>query len=293
MNTVIRLVIALFLMQSTLIAQNDINTYKYVVIPKQFDFQSEDDQYQLNSLTKFLFNKYGFTAFFEDEDLPLDLSQDRCTSLKVDLKKLKGFLITRLQFELLDCNNNIVSTSKVGETKVKQYDTAYNLALREAFETYQYIGYSYTPGPETVVSKSTPKTSEEVVTASKNLNQSTAAEAEIERLKQEVKTLKEASKNEIVVAPVSKPKQESEVKTKTVEKTEKAIDNSWYANPIDNGFQVLDGDKKAIMTLLYSGAPDVYIVKDSNAIVFKKDDYWVYSSNDGTSLKVNRIDLKF
>lgn len=47
------------------------------------------------------------------------------------------------------------------------------------------------------------------------------------------------------------------------------------------------------MTLLYSGASDVYIVKDENAIVFKKEGYWMYSSNDGSGIKVNRIDLKF
>ena len=38
-----------------------------MVISEQFEFQTEKDKYQLNSLTKFLFNKYGFHAFFNAE----------------------------------------------------------------------------------------------------------------------------------------------------------------------------------------------------------------------------------
>ena len=37
----------------TLIAQTSINDYKYVVVPKSYEFSQEQDQYQLNSLSKF------------------------------------------------------------------------------------------------------------------------------------------------------------------------------------------------------------------------------------------------
>ena len=148
MKRVFLLFMVIMASQTSAFAQSEVNEYKYIVIPKQYDFQRSDDQYQLNSLTKFLFNKYGFTAYFEDESLPLDVSQDRCLALKADLKKLKGFLITRLQFELIDCEGNVVSSSKIGETKIKQYDTAYNTALRQAFETYQNMNYSYQPKAE-------------------------------------------------------------------------------------------------------------------------------------------------
>ena len=281
MKRVFLLFMVIMASQTSAFAQSEVNEYKYIVIPKQYDFQRSDDQYQLNSLTKFLFNKYGFTAYFEDESLPLDVSQDRCLALKADLKKLKGFLITRLQFELIDCEGNVVSSSKIGETKIKQYDTAYNTALRQAFETYQNMNYSYQPKAEI---KTPVITNKEVAIKSIQKTES------IEQKKQEVK---EEIKDDVVKQQIETPQVKKTVPVETITEPVKEINNSWFANPIDNGFEVVDASKNKIMTLLYSGAPDVYIVKDENAIVFKKEGYWMYSSNDGSGIKVNRIDLKF
>ena len=41
-----------------------LSNYSFIVVPKKFDFQFSDDQYQLNSLLKFLFNKHGFHDYF-------------------------------------------------------------------------------------------------------------------------------------------------------------------------------------------------------------------------------------
>ncbi|MBO6606204.1 hypothetical protein [Psychroserpens sp.] len=286
MSKVIQFFLVLVLLQTSVFAQKNVNDYKYIVIPNQFDFQRSDDQYQLNSLTKFLFNKYGYQAYFEDEDLPVDVSQDRCLALKADLKKLKGFLITRLQFELKDCNGNIVSTSKVGETKVKQYDTAYNIALRQAFETYQNMNYTYEPKEDV----KTPVVAIEEVVEKPIVKQDT-----IEQKKElaEAEIQEEVAKKQIEIPEAKTPEVEKVVSTETIPQPVKISDKSWYATPIDNGFQVVDSSKNKVMTLLYSGASDVYIVKDENAIVFKKEGYWMYSSNDGSGIKVNRIDLKF
>lgn len=290
MKKLIQLIIALLLVQSNVMGQSNLNDFKYVLIPKQYDFQSSDDQYQLNSLTKFLFNKYGFEAYFENEDIPSDVSQDRCLALRADLNKLKGFLITRLQFELVDCNGNVVSTSKVGETKVKQYDTAYNIALRQAFETYQNINYSYQPKAKNNPVIETSNQEEDIVVTSTESTQKVN-----EEMKKEVL---EEVKSEVEAKPITTAESKaSEVQeTVTIQSTpepNKVEDKSWYASPIDNGYKVLDANKSIVMTLLYSGATDVYMVKDKNAIVFKKDGYWMYSSNDGNGIKVNRIDLKF
>lgn len=63
---------------SILFAQKSINSYKYILVPKQYEFQKSADQYQLNSLTKFLFERAGFTVLFTDESFPVDLSNNRC-----------------------------------------------------------------------------------------------------------------------------------------------------------------------------------------------------------------------
>ena len=77
-------------------AQSSLNDYKYVIVPKKYDFLKLYDQYQLNSLTKFLFNKNGFTSLIENENYPEDLVNNRCLSLKVDVEKLNSLLKTKL-----------------------------------------------------------------------------------------------------------------------------------------------------------------------------------------------------
>ena len=45
-------------------AQHSINDYKYVIVEKQFHFQSEPNKYNLNELTRFLLKKNGALNFF-------------------------------------------------------------------------------------------------------------------------------------------------------------------------------------------------------------------------------------
>src|SRR5690606_25059413 len=103
------------------------------------DFLKEKDQYQINSITKFLFNKYGYTAFMQDEDLPEDLRNNKCLGLTVDVVKENALLKTKLRIDLRDCNGTVIQSSKIGETREKEYAKAYNYALRDAFETFQYM----------------------------------------------------------------------------------------------------------------------------------------------------------
>ena len=66
-------ILTLTLFSFIVFAQKNINNYKYIIVPTTYSFLGEEDKYQLNSLTKFLFNKYGFKAFFQDEEFPNDL----------------------------------------------------------------------------------------------------------------------------------------------------------------------------------------------------------------------------
>ena len=55
------------LIVTSVFSQVNLNDYKYVIVPKKYDFLKEADQYQINSLSKFLFNKYGFQTLMEGE----------------------------------------------------------------------------------------------------------------------------------------------------------------------------------------------------------------------------------
>lgn len=137
--------ISLFLMLSfsVLFAQKNINSYKYILVPKQFEFQRSADQYQLNSLTKFLFEKSGFTVLFTDENFPADLASNSCLGLKAKVNNDSGMFSTKMNVELTDCYNQTVFSTKDGRSKEKDYKTAYHEALRMAFSDIENLKFAY------------------------------------------------------------------------------------------------------------------------------------------------------
>ena len=118
-----------------------LSAFDYVVVPERFDFQYERDQYQFNSLLKFLFNKHGFHAYFSDE-LP-DVS--RCDGLYADIQQVSGFVWTELSIRLLDCDGILFYQTKVGRSKLKDYAKAYSEAVRMAFESIEILGVRQGP----------------------------------------------------------------------------------------------------------------------------------------------------
>src|SRR5690606_635994 len=117
---------------------------KYINVPVKYEFLKEADQYQLNSLTRFLFNKEGFTVLPDKENYPEDYKQNRCLALRANLVNNSGMFNTKVVLELVDCNDKVVFTSKEGTSREKDFKTGYHEALREAFESFKSINYSYT-----------------------------------------------------------------------------------------------------------------------------------------------------
>jgi len=162
------IVIVLYFVTNTF-SQPNLNDYKYIIVPNSFDFLKSKDQYQLNSLTKFLFNKYGFTAIMEDEVFLQDLVDNGCLALRSDVEKLNGLFKTKLVVVLRNCKNEIVFTSEVGASREKDFKRAYNLSLRNAFKSFKKVNYSYSPNEGIVAER---------------IKINTAANQEIEKLKE-------------------------------------------------------------------------------------------------------------
>ncbi|WP_025743969.1 hypothetical protein [Aquimarina pacifica] len=131
----------LFISVFTSNAQGKINDYKYVIVPESYGFFEESDKYQLNSLTKFLFNKYGFSAYMQGEEFPKDFSG--CNALRANLIRQSGMFLTKLLVELKDCNDKVVFTSQEGKSREKEYKNAYHEALRDAFRSIKGLNYAY------------------------------------------------------------------------------------------------------------------------------------------------------
>tara|TARA_B100000767_G_scaffold173421_1_gene162267 strand:+ start:53 stop:901 length:849 start_codon:yes stop_codon:yes gene_type:complete len=111
-------------------SQKSLSDYSYVIVSEQFEFQQEKDKYQLNSLTKFLFNKYGFHAYF-DREVPLNVF--RCDGLWAEAEGTPGFIITKVQLVLRDCTGEVIYRTNYGKSKVKDYKKAYYESVRNAF----------------------------------------------------------------------------------------------------------------------------------------------------------------
>ncbi len=146
MNKSILSLLVILMVAKFSFSQNQLNGYKYIIVPKKYNFlKGDDDRYKLNSLTKYLFNKNGFTAFFQDEEYPEDLQLNMCIGLVVDIANNSKLFTTRLKIELKDCYNKIVYTSIEGKSREKAYEKAYQEALREAFVSFEVMNYKFDP----------------------------------------------------------------------------------------------------------------------------------------------------
>ncbi|AXT19202.1 hypothetical protein D7030_13735 [Flavobacteriaceae bacterium AU392] len=283
------LLLIVFFTISNSYSQSSLNDYKYVIVPQGYRFFKENNKYQLNDLTKFLFNKYNFTSFIENETFPKDLALDRCLALRADVLKESSVLKTKLKVELRNCNGIVVFTTEIGKTGEKDFKKGYNLALRDAFKSFENVNYKYVPNNERITDKFT--------TVKAN-----AEAEEIKRLEEEVKALKEEKKRQAVTFENQKVKESkvSEVIKKeesipaVSSKPEEVIDNTvLYAQKITNGFQLVDSTPKVVMILLETPRKDTFIVKDVNATVYKEDGFWYISKNENNTVTTKKINIKF
>lgn len=296
MKTKYILLIIVFVTVSNVFSQNSLNDYKYVIVPEAYSFLKKPNKYQINDLTVFLLKKNGFEALKADDEFPEDLTKNGCLGLRTDVIKESGFLKTKLKVELKNCNGVTVFTSEIGETREKDYKKAYNLALRDAFKSFEDVNYKYMPNNKLTVQETS--NSENQVTLKQR------AEADkIKRLEEEVKALKEKKERQTIALKDETIKELNKVseiikKEKPVSvvssKPEKVIDNTvLYAQKITNGFQLVDSTPKVVMILLETPRKDTFIVKNVNATVYKEDGFWYISKNENNTVTTKKLNIKF
>lgn len=108
------------------------SNYEVVIIPKKYSFLKEENKYNLNSLTKSFFETEGFKVYYAEDILPKEIANNRCNVLFADVTENNGLFASRLIVVLTDCQNNILLTSAEGSSRDKDYNVAYNEALRFA-----------------------------------------------------------------------------------------------------------------------------------------------------------------
>jgi len=136
MNKIYLILLLLICYIPTSFSQKTLSDYSYVIVSEQFSFQDEKDKYELNSLTKFLFNKHGFHAYFNNE-VPNNVK--RCDGLWAEAEGSPGFIYTKVELVLTDCNGKEVFRTAKGSSKVKDYKKAYYESMRKAFKSIESL----------------------------------------------------------------------------------------------------------------------------------------------------------
>ena len=245
-------------------SQNTINNYKYVLVPERFDFSKEDNQYGLNSVAKLLLEDKGFIAFIGNEELPTELVANKCNALRAEVVQKKGLFVTNLTLLLKDCQGNIVFKSKEGKSREKEFHTAYDLALRDAFSSLNDVPYKYdstalAPSQQAMTTPAAPPAA-----APATATAPTPAPA---------------------TTPAPAPASAS---------VAEAI-GTLYAQATPNGYQLIDTTPKKVLTLSKTSMQDYFIAEDgaSNGVVFRKNGEWFFEYYKDNKLISQKLQIKF
>ena len=141
----ITLLAILFSFALPALAQNELNAFKYIIIPRKFDFLKKENQYRLNTITKHLFDQEGFMTLIQGNDYPQDVKDNPCIAGTVDVINESSMFTTKLKIEIKNCYDQVIYTSKQGTSKIKEYDKTYREALENSFVSFQEFNYVYDP----------------------------------------------------------------------------------------------------------------------------------------------------
>jgi len=243
MKRILSLVILVLIGINSLNAQ-DLKNYKYIVVPQKFDFQDTAGEYDLNALTRFLFIKWGFDAYLENEAMPADLNASGCNTLYTRAD-VGGFLTTKATITLVNCKGQEVFKLPEGKSKIKEFKEGHQEAFRRAFEGLEELGYTYSD--EIVERAEIDENSEELIPeARKTMPQ----KAETKTVKvsavpkdgnTEVKEVLEVVEQN---TPQQKPDENEGLIEQDVESNLVSEDGSYSLKPVSNGFDVYEGETK-------------------------------------------------
>ena len=139
------LITILFSFALPALAQNELNAFKYIIIPRKYDFLKTENQYRLNTITKHLFDEAGYQTLIKGDDYPEDVQANPCIAATAYVVNESGMLTTKVKIEINNCYNKVVFTSKQGTSKIKAYDKTYRDALEKSFVSVRELDYVYDP----------------------------------------------------------------------------------------------------------------------------------------------------
>lgn len=110
-----------------------LNSVKNIQIKGVYDFQTEFNEYRMNSYLKYRLEEYGFNVYYDNEEAPAEVKADPCKELKCIVKRGKSSLMTELTITLVNCKGAVVFTAK-GESRLKKLNKTHVDAIKNALE---------------------------------------------------------------------------------------------------------------------------------------------------------------
>jgi hypothetical protein len=274
-------------------AVGQLNAYRYVVVPRQFQVFKEQNRYHTSTLVKYLLTEAGFTAYYEGE-VP-DLPGDVCDGLNIRLIDESGMLSTKVILTLEDCRGKEVYRTAQGVSREKELTAGYKGAIETAFRSIANLGYRYEPNE---------RRTDPVVLDFDGDVKKPADTGEVK------KTTKVNSPDPVVVQEASPERQKYEDRIPQPSDFQKAdtpkdaavpgevaADTSepWFAQPIPNGYQLVDRTPAIRLRLFSTSRPDVFIAENDefHGIVYSQDEGWYFEFYQEGKRVVKELDIRF
>lgn len=197
-------------------------------------------------------------VFLESENLPKAILENPCSALTADVKEESSMLKTKVKIVLKDCFNKVLYTSAIGESRKKDFNKSYQEAIRNAHSSMKNIIFEKVAKTETVG---------------------------INSVENESPNSKNTIKSKIPIVEDNSIKELKENSTKTT--------NVLYAQPKENGFQLINLKPEVVLVILNTSLKDVYLLSDKNGILYKKETYWVAEYYKDGKLVTEQYQIKF
>jgi hypothetical protein len=251
-----KLVFLLTIAFSTFGFSQSLDDYKLALVPSRFSIFKNDDFNRLNILTKMYMQKYGFDTYMDSETQPLDFANSNCNKVYVDLVENNTLFVTKVKVVIKDCNGKVVATSEEGKSREKDFLVAYNEALRSAFNSFSaLINHKYVPNSSEIV-------------------QPKLVIAEEKKEEKGQQTIQELSNT-------TEPVKELNLAT-------------LFAQPISNGYQLIDSEPKVIYKIYKTSDKNVYsAVKGTiQGVLIAKNGGWFFEYYQNDKLVSEKVDVK-
>ena len=272
-------------------AQEDLSSYKYVIVPTKFNSFKKENQYQTSTLVKFNLVNRGFNAVYANA-LPQDLNADRCMAVTAFLVDESNMFTTKAHVSFQDCNSVEVYRTATVSSKIKEFKAAYKAVIEKSLQSLDGFTYSYKPAKEEtpiVVSFG-----DDVKTLEPEPVSTTEVEEEVKEMPVPPAVPENKSKVEESAEPMIQEKEE--VVQEIVPVMPAANDSSlWYAQEIPNGFQLVDSSPKVRLRIYQTQKEGVFLAKGEayEGVVYEDQGSWYFDYYLDGKMVHQLLNIKF